>query len=360
MGAPNKLRVVDLFSGCGGLTEGVIRAAREFNREMEIALAVDLDRSAIEVYAKNFRNISNAISCGEIEGFFDVSRGDRSLVGKERRLASQFGRVDVIVAGPPCQGHSSLNNVSRGSDPRNNLYWAPVRAAMVFRPRVVLIENVPGVAKSQERVIDGAHACLTKMGYCVSGGNIRLSSLGVPQQRKRHVLLAVDGKFDLPGFMAARVPNAEEGVMSAISDIVDLAGPEMGPFNRTTRLSKENKARIDYLFDMDVYDLPNELRPACHRDKDHSYISMYGRIYPDKPAQTITGGFGSMGQGRFVHPTRRRMITAHEAARIQGFDDRFDFTSAPDMSSLRRMIGNAAPPALSGALLSELVRRALV
>jgi DNA (cytosine-5)-methyltransferase 1 len=120
-------------------------------------------------------------------------------------------------------------------------------------------------------------------------------------------------------------------------------------------MTQENQRRVKYLFRKDVHDLPNRLRPPCHRDKDHSYVSMYGRMHWDKPAQTITGGFGSMGQGRFVHPTRPRTLTAHEAARLQGFPDFFDFSSVKGVTALREMIGNAVPPQLTALLVSQLL-----
>ena len=110
-----------------------------------------------------------------------------------------------------------------------------------------------------------------------------------------------------------------------------------------------------YLFDKRLYDLPNSRRPDCHRDGDHSYVSMYGRLHWHKPAQTITTGFGSMGQGRYVHPARRRTITPHEAARLQTFPDWFDFGDQTSPTELAKMIGNAVPPLLMLALGNEIV-----
>lgn len=355
-----KIRVADLFCGCGGLTAGAQRAIAAFGGSMEVAFAIDSDATASAVYTENFESISSSIISAGVEEMFHVARGGGSLLRSERNLLRKYGRIDLIVAGPPCQGHSSLNNFSRGADPRNELYWAPIRAAMIFSPDVLLIENVPGVTTSQERVIERAIECLEKMKYSVSEATVRLSDLGVPQQRRRHVLVATRSSFSVSDFLDARHQSETVKVIDAIGDLEDTAGPTHPPLSRTTKLSNENKSRIDYLFDNDAYDLPDALRPPCHRDKAHSYQSMYGRMYPDRPAQTITGGFGSMGQGRFVHPTRRRMITAHEAARIQGFEDDFRFGAAPDITSLRRMIGNAAPPALAEVLLSELIERGLL
>jgi DNA (cytosine-5)-methyltransferase 1 len=96
--------------------------------------------------------------------------------------------------------------------------------------------------------------------------------------------------------------------------------------------------------------LPNKLRPPCHRNKpDHRYKSMYGRLRWDQPAQTITTGFGSPGQGRYLHPDLPRTLTPHEAARVQFFPDWFDFGKAPSRSALAHCIGNAVPPKLGFA-----------
>ncbi len=312
----------------------------------------------MEVYRDNFGPISESTHCGDVSDFVDFERASKPLLARERSRLASLGRVDLLIAGPPCQGHSSLNNASRRSDPRNLCYWAPVRFAMAVRPKVVLVENVPGVTLSQERVISGARVALEKLGYRVTDCTVELVRLGVPQTRKRHVLLATLAQdFNVKDLMEASFRDSLVTVLDAIGDIADEAEESGGPLIRTTRLSAENKRRIDYLFDKDLYDLPNALRPACHRDKAHSYVSMYGRMKPHLPAQTITSGFGSMGQGRFVHPTRRRMITAHEAARIQGFSDDFSFKKARDVTALREMIGNAAPPALASVIVGEIAGR---
>lgn len=87
--------------------------------------------------------------------------------------------------------------------------------------------------------------------------------------------------------------------------------------------SKDNLKRIDYLFENNIYDLPNEQRPPCHQKGNHTYKSIYGRLHWDEPSQTITSGFYSMCMGRYVHPQLPRTLTAHEAARLQFFPDYF-------------------------------------
>jgi DNA (cytosine-5)-methyltransferase 1 len=108
----------------------------------------------------------------------------------------------------------------------------------------------------------------------------------------------------------------------AIRDLLGEASS--GVYDSSGRVSKRSARRIAFLFDEKRYNLPNRLRPKCHRDGGHTYLSMYGRLRWDSPAQTITTGFGSMGQGRYVHPARRRTITPHEAARLQTFPDSFE------------------------------------
>ena len=116
-------------------------------------------------------------------------------------------------------------------------------------------------------------------------------------------------------------------------------------------LSDDNRRRVEYLFDNDLHELPNDQRPECHQNGT-SYRSVYGRMRADKPAPTITGGFLSPGRGRFTHPTEPRALTPREAARIQGFPDTYSFSlpqGEPGRTHLARWIGNAVPMPLGFA-----------
>jgi len=144
--------------------------------------------------------------------------------------------------------------------------------------------------------------------------------------------------------LLSRSPVAGRTVSWAVGDIEDS---EAVAFDLPSTCSEENTRRIAWLFENDEYDLPNLHRPACHRNNSHTYRSVYGRLRWDQPAQTITTGFGSMGQGRYVHPSRRRTITPHEAARLQGLPDFFSFASTTKRSAWSRLIGNAVPPFLT-------------
>ncbi|MFI5419799.1 MAG: DNA cytosine methyltransferase [Nitrososphaerales archaeon] len=347
-----KLRLVDLFCGCGGLTLGVAEACRQLGFNLDIALAVDFSHEALDVYRENFSVDEKVARRCDIRKLI-TGRIGNPLTFDERRLRKEIGVVDFLVAGPPCQGHSNLNNVSRRDDPRNRLYTRAGRAAEIFMPQFVLIENVPSVIHDSSGAVRKTRARLEEIGYSVWDGVVSLADYGVPQTRKRHILLASklldisSGRFVFP------VNKVHVPIKSFISGLESEPLNCEGIFFKSAVLSRENKKRIDFLFERKLFDLPNFRRPPCHR-KEHSYKSMYGRMYWDRPAQTITSGFGSMGQGRFVHPLKRRTITAHEAARIQGFPDFFSFRNVKKLTSLREMIGNAVPPQLAATLVYRL------
>lgn len=305
------------------------------------------------MYRANFDVTKTTAREIDIRKVFPGKLGSRLQV-VEQAAVRRAGKVDILVAGPPCQGHSDLNNHTRRKDPRNDLYLRVVRAAEVLKPRIVLIENVGPVIHDHSNVVAISVTTLRSIGYAVETRFVRASALGLPQRRKRHILLAVrDTNFDV----AAAFPTDCQqpvAVWDYLADIEDEPDRRTEMFHTPSRMTPRNRGRVEYLFKHDVYDLPNEHRPPCH-ENGHSYISMYGRLREDQPAQTITTGFGSMGQGRFVHPTRPRVITPHEAARIQGFPDFFDFSAVSTRRSLQNLIGNAVPPLMSAHVIDNVM-----
>ncbi len=350
----NPLSIVSLFCGCGGMTLGVWEATRIHKRNLEIRLAVDASNDALEVYKTNF-NLNNSTVIGDdVCNLFPGEFGEK-VKQVERKLKKQVSKIDLIIAGPPCQGHSDLNNRSRRNDPRNNLFLKVVRATELFKPNAVLIENVPTIVHDKSRVVEKASEQLIKLGYSLSSTLLNGTNVGLPQRRKRFFLSATKKmQFDFDKCLKI---NSEVKVTlkDFIFDLKNEPLKKIGIFFTPSDMTQTNKDRVDYLFNHDMYDLPNELRPSCHRDKPHSYVSMYGRLHWDEPAQTITSGFGSMGQGRYVHPASKRTITPHEAARIQGFPDFYQFNSVSKRTALQKMIGNAVPPRLSALIVHEML-----
>jgi len=344
------LRLVDLFAGCGGLSLGVAQAASGHGRSLDVRLAVDFEPMATAVYKMNFADAAH-VETAPVEEFFDGELGTATTLS-ERRTRSLVGDIDALVGGPPCQGHSNLNNHTRRVDNKNALYLRMARAAEVLRPGLVVIENVPSVVRDRhdgEGVVDRADRHLGSLGYRTAQQVVSLAELGVAQSRRRHILVATAAGEPTPERIleiATRDP-IEHDLRWAIGDL--LNAPESGLLDRRPRPTPVNFARMQFLLDNDLYDLPNAERPECHQG-EHSYRSMYGRLRWDRPAQTITSGYGSIGQGRYMHPEQPRALTAHEAARIQGFPDYFDFSACPTRSALATMIGNAVPPQLGKAI----------
>jgi len=346
-----EVRVADLFAGCGVMSLGLWEACRAVTARMVPVLAVDFNEVPLSVYRSNFQEALTVAS--PIERLVDGELG-APVTAIERALLSRIGRVDVLIGGPPCQGHSNLNNYTRRRDSKNALYARMARFAEIARPTHVVIENVTAVRHDRGRVVDRTITHLRALGYLVDDGVVEAVGLGVAQRRRRHLVVASRDVIPNVASLNAIYERPERSVMWAIGDLERRAG--VGMFDTASTPSESNAARIERLFRSRLYDLPDEARPDCHRLRAHSYKSVYGRLRPDAPAQTITSGFLSMGQGRYVHPTRKRLITPHEAARLQFVPDFFDFGAAPGRTALAKMIGNAVPSKLAYVVGLELLR----
>lgn len=349
------LSFVDLFASTGGLSLALTEAAQSLGFRPNALFAADLDVRALEVYQSHFSPLFT--HCGDVDHLVDVdgfindchSRGQLIDVILDDRLKKLVGEVDVLVAGPPCQGHSSLNNATRHEDPRNRFYLHPVAIGIALRARAILIENVPGVRRDSSEVVKRAEQLLIRHGYSVSASVLKAEKLGWPQTRHRYFLVATrsDRCIDL-GVMAKQLYSPTKPIAWAIHDLLDVLGIDI--LHSPANMSVDNQRRIDWLFENNASHLPDELRPACHRDKDHTYSTVYGRMHWDRPAGTITTGFSTPGRGRFIHPLRPRTLLPIEAARIQGFPDYYfqrPKVSAPfSRTEIAKWIGDAVPPPL--------------
>ena len=367
------ITLVDLFAGCGGLTLGIREACRALGYGMRVQLANDVDRGALAVYAHNFRPIYEYSEPVEtlFNGAFQTKPSPQ-----ERKMLKEYdlepGVLDFLVGGPPCQGHSDLNNHTRRYDPKNSLYARMARAAEILQPRHVLIENVPGArhdrsgaVETTRRILEGIKTKNSRKLYRVVTGILHAQTFGVAQTRRRYFMVATqddDFNFD-------RVINdfsvPERPLEWAIGDLVSSVAADI--YNSPSKATAVNQRRMDWFFTQgkEEYNLPNKERPDCHKNGGHSYVGVYGRMMWDAPAPTITGGFGCSGQGRFVHPMahrgRGRTLTPHEAARVQFFPDFFDFsplweTGLGARTALHQMIGNAVPSKFAYVLALSLLR----
>ena len=352
------LRIADLFCGSGGLALGVRQLCDEAGLTPAWEFIADHDQAATAVYRAN--HATQRSSPESVADLLDyrVRRGPDGaefvyppeLLDPE--LMEAVCGVDLVMAGPPCEGHSNLNNHTRRDDRRNHLYLAVPAFAVAARARMVLIENVPAVDNDRSGVVEAARNLLEASGYRVESGVLAADAMGWPQTRRRFFLVAHRSRAPVP-FSAIREGLADDAprpVWWAIEDLEEINGDD--PLHRVGELSEENRARIAWLFDNDAHELDLSERPACHRDGT-TYSAVYGRMRRDQPAPTITTGFLTPGRGRFVHPTRRRTLTPREAARLQGFPDTYRFFPAadrpPTRSQLAKWIGDAVPMPLGYA-----------
>jgi DNA (cytosine-5)-methyltransferase 1 len=348
------VRVADLFSGCGAMSLGFAEACRALGFRFESAAVYDIDPTALRVYAAAFGlQHADPVDLGvTLQGDLNAD-----CTPTEEALVRRAGAVDVVLAGPPCQGHSTLNNRTRHADPKNELYFLVARYAKLMRPKWILIENVPAVRKDRSGVVQRTADALESLGYWVADGIVDLWAIGVAQTRRRHVLVAQSealGPLLDVDDLVSPYHTRPRPVSWAIEDLLDVGSSSSVDALKTP--DPVTQARIDYLFDHNLFDLPDHMRPDCHRKKSHTYQSVYGRMNWQEPAPTLTSGYDTMGRGRFVHPKRRRTITAHEAARLQFIPDFVDFSGVVERSGLAKLIGNAVPPKLSYVLGLELMR----
>ncbi|WP_405283009.1 DNA cytosine methyltransferase [Gaopeijia maritima] len=372
-----KLRLADLFCGAGGLTLGVLEAARALGIQVDPVLGADLDPSVERAYRGNF-----VPACFVNRPLQELINGDPDLVriheweyGTETCLTREEitfrnevlkdeDGIDFLVGGPPCQGHSNLNNHTRREDPKNQLYGRMARFALVFKPRHILIENVHGAAHDRGGIMDKTRAALNRLGYKIDTAIVKGEEIGVPQTRHRIFMIASrDRKPSIVNAVASH--RVEEQRSFDWSQRGLQAGRNGSPLDIVTKPKPETAKRIAWLHQVDAadgkkkrYDLPNGLRPDCHQNDTHTYKSVYGRIREDRPAPTITTGFTVMGQGRFVHPHEPRTLTPREGARIQFFPNWFFFGEDGGISkkALVSLIGNAVPPKMAYVLALELLR----
>ncbi len=346
------LRTVDLFSGVGGLALGVGQFASEAGRTVSCELAVDTDASALRVHRANHR--TRICSSDSVSSLVDFRlrdwAEDAAFVYEpeivDEQAAAWTRGVDLVMAGPPCQGHSNLNNRSRREDPRNLLYLTVPAFAVAAGAGAVIIENVPSVVHDRTRVVHTARRLLESSGYTVTEAVLAADAMGWPQTRKRFIMAARRDPPPIPLDQVASLLTEQlpRSVRWAIGDDRAVTGHDI--VDQPAGLNVRNQERIDWLFDNDAYDLDLAQRPECHQDGT-TYRSVYGRMRPDEPSGTITTGFMTPGRGRYVHHSEPRTLTPAEAARLQGFPRNFrwvtDTAVPPSRTQLAKWIGNAVP-----------------
>ena len=324
-----KPQAIDLFCGCGGLTTGLRQAG------FWVRGGVDLDPLALECYrlnhprTKSLRADITTLRSTDLERAFGIKRG----------------QLDLLAGCPPCQGFSAMttrNGHRKVDDPRKALVREYRRLALGLRPKSILMENVPGLVHDEE--FSDFVETLERRGYCVRWGLLDAGRFGVPQRRRRLILMAGQGfKIDLP--------HAVEGWVSVRETIGDL--PTAGRSGDSAHDHGESRSqKVRDLIRRIPHDggsrqaLGQAAQLECHRRVD-GFKDVFGRMAWDEPAPTITSGSVNPSKGRFLHPTEDRSITIREAALLQSFPPDYLFPMNGGKFPNARLVGNAIPPAFA-------------
>lgn len=317
---------IDLFAGAGGLTLGLRRA------RFRVVGAVEVDPLAAETYRANCPGVR----------LWESDIRELSVARVLRELSLKPGRLDLLAGCPPCQGFSSLRSLNGGrtvSDERNDLVFEFERFVRGLRPRTVMLENVPGLAT------DARLASLTRaledMGYRIVTKVLDASLFGVPQRRRRMILVA--GRRQAISLAPEGTPTLT--VRDAIGDLAP-AGMSGDPLHDIDEQRQPHIWSLIACVPKDGgsrADLGPKAQLACHRRCD-GFSDVYGRMSWDEVAPTITSGCINPSKGRFLHPDEDRAITLREAALLQGFPSTYRFSLARGKYKAAEMIGNALPP----------------
>lgn len=357
------LTVIDLFAGCGGMTQGFA------DQGFTPVQAVEWNLAAAATYAANFGE--DHIYWGDIADFGD----------------DDIPEADVVIGGPPCQGFSNLGSKDV-DDPRNQLWKQYLRFVRVAQPRVFVVENVERFSKSAEYQLlhDEVKPGGMIEGYHLESRVLLAADFGVAQRRPRTILIGSRiGRVPLPDPTHSKLPQLGvepwETVRSRIHglperpDTTDLPETHVEHFGRV--LPGEFKAR-DLHFgrrprEMSLqrydcvppgggrFDLPDELLPDCWRKKPKGTTDVMGRMRWDSPSLTIRTEFFKPEKGQYLHPQWEadssshrvnRVITHLEASYLQDFPESYRWCGSK--IEIAKQIGNAVPVGLAAAIARHL------
>jgi len=321
----NKLNAIDLFSGCGGLSEGLKQAG------FRTIAACEIDPVAVVTYKLNHPDV--VVFENDIK-LVDTSEVKKLLGGKPLHL---------LAGCPPCQGFSSLRRLNKKKsvrDGRNSLVDEYYRFINELKPLTIMMENVPGLQnyfKFQDMLRK-----LKRLGYLLDTAVVNVADYGVPQRRKRLILV---GSL-LNEIKIAPGINVKKTVAMCIGSIESIRKTK-DPLHKIVAKHTDKIMEMIRLVPRDGgsrTDLPEKYILECHKRKNVGFNDIYGRLKWDDYSSTITGGCLNPSKGRFLHPSKHRNITAREAALLQTFPIDYEFSVNATKTEIAMMIGNALPP----------------
>jgi len=320
-----KPKAIDLFCGCGGLTLGLKQAG------FEVIGAVDNDHVAVETYKANQKEVE----------VWEEDIKDLTVGEVKRRLGLKKGELDLLAGCPPCQGFSTMRTLNGGKrvrDDRNKLILEFQRFVEELLPKAIMMENVPGLRENKR--FKTLCRKLKELGYKVNYDVLDAADYGVPQRRRRLILLAGRGN---------KIEFAKKTKKRTVADAIKSMqkSAESGdPLNDNKERRSEKVKRLIKRIPKDGgsrKDLGKRYQLKCHKRCD-GFKDVYGRMAWDKVAPTITSGCTNPSKGRFLHPEEDRAITLREAALLQSFPRNYKFDIKAGKGKIAELIGNALPP----------------
>lgn len=393
----NKIKYIDLFAGCGGLTDGFLQTGY-FSGIAE----VEWLKPQVNTLRKRLKNKWNVANADETVMHFDIQREEelfKGWSGDEEYgnglgldyYVSKANGIDIIIGGPPCQAYSVAGRVrdenGMKDDYRNYLFEHYLRVVKRYKPLLFVFENVPGIlsaAPNGEPITSLIKKGFESIGYSIiddlkSHALVNAADYGVPQNRNRVVIVGINKEVDniqkllcrfydeiLPKYKCEKKVTVQEAI-GDLPKCLPLFDDE-NHSKRRSHLCPEcsvtwHKPRYSNLRDMDTFKILAEDIKSGRREYDSKKISKlyeekigskspihrYHVLEPNEPSTTIIAHLHKDGN-RFIHydPQQQRTITVREAARLQSFADDFDFVGS--QGNAYEMIGNAVPPLLAKAL----------
>lgn len=372
------MRIVDLFSGAGGLTFGfyynLINGEFVRNENCDIVFANEYNHAAAKAFSLNFPDISM------------INRDIKNLTRSEIEELIGEDPVDLIIGGPPCQSYSTIGK--RVYDDKAKLYNEYYRMLSIIRPKMFLFENVKGMLSMKDEdgnfVVDDIKKKFenidTGLGYTALFKTLDAVNYGVPQHRERVFIIGIRRDLEIQwDFDDIPVEDKQLTIKEAIADLPSIkSGQEIRSYRRSRpkneyqRLMRgntqeltchfltaygekiqtvmnhviegEGKDYINYLVDTGILD-------ECYR-LTSGYKNTYGRLWAKQPCTTITNNMSTPSALRCIHYKQNRALTPREGARIQSFPDWFQFVG--NRREIKTQIGNAVPPLLAMKLANKL------
>ena len=324
----SKYNAIDLFSGCGGLSRGLRSAG------FAVVAALDNDKDSVATYRLNH---PKAVV---------LEKDIRNVKMADIKAILKGNPLHLLAGCPPCQGFSAVRRLNRKrsiKDERNSLVLQILRFVRVLKPATIMIENVP--ALKNYYLFGHLLKTLKSMGYHIDYGIADISKYGVPQRRKRLVLVgSLLGEIKI-----AQPTGKQKTVRDAIGKLESTAKTR----DKVHKIFASHSPEIRKLISMipknggSRNSLPKKFELDCHKKKNVGFNDIYGRMKWDAVSPTITGGCLNPSKGRFLHPDKNRALTAREAALLQSFPKSYKFPTDISTTKLALLIGNALPPEFS-------------